>query len=136
MGREWALRGKIPYRDVFDHKTPGIYVLHALSVKVFGEVMWGIRVIDLLGVVATAFVVAWLAAAPGKPITKGAVGRAALFAPWLVVLARCITPPGERGASHDACDSWSSDESRPSWRNSIATVRTTCEGAPPNSSRR
>lgn len=79
VGREWALRGTIPYRDVFDHKTPGIYVLHALAVKVFGQVMWGIRVIDLVGVVAMAFVVAWLAAAPGKPITKGAVGRAALF---------------------------------------------------------
>jgi hypothetical protein len=23
VGREWALRGAIPYRDVFDHKTPG-----------------------------------------------------------------------------------------------------------------
>ena len=24
VGREWALRGAIPYRDVLDHKTPGI----------------------------------------------------------------------------------------------------------------
>ena len=79
VGREWALRGAIPYRDVFDHKTPGIYVLHALSVKVFGEVMWGIRIIDLLGVLAMAFVVAWLAATPGKPIARSTVGRATLF---------------------------------------------------------
>jgi len=41
-----VLRGAIPYRDVLDHKTPGIYVLHALSVLLFGEQMWGIRLFD------------------------------------------------------------------------------------------
>ena len=25
VGREWLLRGAIPYRDTFDHKTPGIH---------------------------------------------------------------------------------------------------------------
>ncbi|HEY8090385.1 MAG TPA: hypothetical protein VIF09_21135, partial [Polyangiaceae bacterium] len=25
--REWLLRGRVPYRDVFDHKGPFIYVI-------------------------------------------------------------------------------------------------------------
>ena len=47
VGREWALRGAIPYRDTFDHKPPLIHLVHALSVTLFGEGTWGIRVIEL-----------------------------------------------------------------------------------------
>lgn len=79
VAREWALGGKIPYRDVFDHKTPGIYVMHYLSIRLFGETMWGIRVFDWLTVIGTAFVVAWLRAPRGEKIARGDVGRAALF---------------------------------------------------------
>lgn len=79
VAREWALAGKIPYRDVFDHKTPGIYVMHYLSIRLFGETMWGIRVFDWLTVIGTAFVVAWLRAPRGEKIARGDVGRAALF---------------------------------------------------------
>lgn len=56
VGREWALRGAIPYRDVLDHKTPGIYLVHALVVLVFGETLWGIRIADLGSVVALGWV--------------------------------------------------------------------------------
>jgi hypothetical protein len=79
VAREWALAGKIPYRDVFDHKTPGIYVMHYLSIRLFGETMWGIRVFDWLTVIGTAFVVAWLRTPRGEKIARGDVGRAALF---------------------------------------------------------
>ena len=56
VGREWALRGSIPYRDVFDHKTPGIYFVHAVCVTIFGETIWGIRLADLLAVLALGWV--------------------------------------------------------------------------------
>jgi len=76
VGREWALHGKIPYRDVYDHKTPGIYVLHALAIRLFGDHLWGIRVIDVLAVVLSGLVVAWLSAPrDGRP-EEGAFGRA------------------------------------------------------------
>jgi len=58
VGREWALRGAVPYRDLLDHKTPGIYILHALLVTVFGERLWAIRAADI---VAT-LLVGWAAA--------------------------------------------------------------------------
>ena len=56
VGREWALRGAIPYRDVFDHKTPGLYFVHAICVKVFGETFWGIRLADLLAVLGVGWI--------------------------------------------------------------------------------
>lgn len=55
VGREWALRGSIPYRDVFDHKPPGLYVVHALSVLLFGQKLYAIRVFDLLAIVLAGF---------------------------------------------------------------------------------
>lgn len=48
VGREWALRGSVPYRDVLDHKTPGIYIVHALLVLVFGERVWPIRLAEIV----------------------------------------------------------------------------------------
>lgn len=75
VGREWALRGSIPYRDLFDHKTPGIYVVHALTVRVFGEHQWGIRVVDLLAVLSLGVVVALLSVRRGANMAPGTVGR-------------------------------------------------------------
>ncbi len=56
VGREWALRGSIPYKDVFDHKTPAIYFVHALCVAVFGEKQYGIRILDLAAVLALGWI--------------------------------------------------------------------------------
>ncbi len=47
VGREWVLHGAVPYRDAFDYKTPGIFVIHALLVWLFGQQMWGIRLAEL-----------------------------------------------------------------------------------------
>lgn len=57
VGREWALRGRIPYRDVFDHKTPGIYLVHYLLVRLFGEELWAIRLAEVVAI----FAIGWLA---------------------------------------------------------------------------
>jgi hypothetical protein len=62
VAREWLLRGSVPYRDTFDHKTPGIYAVHALLIAVFGEGMWAIRIAELAGVALLGVVGAWLAA--------------------------------------------------------------------------
>jgi hypothetical protein len=61
VGREWLLRGAIPYRDTFDHKTPGIHVVHALVIGVFGEGMWGIRLVELASVVVLGWACAEIA---------------------------------------------------------------------------
>jgi hypothetical protein len=51
VGREW-LRGRMPYRDAFDMKPPAIYALNALAILVFGEHQWGIRIFDVVAVLA------------------------------------------------------------------------------------
>jgi hypothetical protein len=61
VGREWVLRGAIPYRDAFDHKPPGIHLVHAITIAVFGEGMWGIRVVELAGVAVLGWACASLA---------------------------------------------------------------------------
>lgn len=79
VAREWAKRGSIPYRDVFDHKPPGIYALHRLAIHLFGETQWGIRVLDLIAVLLSAQVVARLATPAPSPIPAGTRGVAALL---------------------------------------------------------
>lgn len=39
-------RGGIPYRDAWDIKGPLVYYVFALAQSIFGQNMWGIRVID------------------------------------------------------------------------------------------
>src|SRR5512134_3956359 len=56
VATEWVERGRIPYRDVFDHKPPGIYILYALAVALFGTGMWGIRIFDLACVMTLGFI--------------------------------------------------------------------------------
>lgn len=80
VAREWVLRGSIPYKDVLDHKTPGIYLLHALAVLLFGETMWGIRVLEALGVLAFGLVAGALTTPRGEPHPAGARGAGMLAA--------------------------------------------------------
>lgn len=48
-----VLDGGMPYRDAFDFKPPGIYLIYALARLVFGSWQHGIRVIEALGMVGT-----------------------------------------------------------------------------------
>jgi hypothetical protein len=78
VGREWLLRGAIPYRDTFDHKTPGIHAVHALTIALFGEGMWGIRLVELAGVVVLGWACAELARDDGaRPAPRPAGVRGA-----------------------------------------------------------
>jgi hypothetical protein len=80
VARAWVLRGAIPYKDVFDHKTPGLYILYASAVRLFGPTTWGIRVIDILGVVLTGVLAAAVALPRKERIPPGLMGFAVLCA--------------------------------------------------------
>ena len=80
VGREWVLRGAIPYRDTFDHKPPLIHFVHAASVWLFGEGMWGIRVIELACIVVLGWVCASLAVRRGERGPDGLRGASVLTA--------------------------------------------------------
>jgi hypothetical protein len=82
VGREWALHGSIPYRDVLDHKTPGIYVVHALAVHLFGDRIWGYRVFELLIVAGLGLIAASLTRPSPRPGVRGASILAAFVLYW------------------------------------------------------
>ncbi len=78
VAREWVLHGSVPYKDVLDHKTPGIYLLYGLAVRLFGETMWGIRLLDVVCLVAVGLVAASLSASPGEKVKPGVRGATIL----------------------------------------------------------
>jgi hypothetical protein len=118
-----ALDGGLPYRDVWDHKPPGVYALTALGLALGGRSeigVWGLELAALLtaailgyaalarsfGIVAAFFAsVAWLVAAPRLFLADGAFtifaeyfGLPLQFALlFLVATSPRITRPG--GAS-------------------------------------
>jgi len=49
------LNGGMPYRDAWDFKPPGIFLTYALAQAVFGESMLAIRLLEVLGLLATVF---------------------------------------------------------------------------------
>ncbi len=80
IGREWFLRGKLPYRDSFDVKTPGIYVLNGLAALCFGDHMWGPRIFDAIGLLALGLVCARLATPRQERMQEGTIGISLLTA--------------------------------------------------------
>ncbi len=57
-----ALHGRVVYRDVFNVKPPLTTLVHALALLLFGHSMTSIRLLDLFWTLATALVLAALAA--------------------------------------------------------------------------
>ena len=55
MVAEALLRGKMPYRDAWDFKPPGIFVIYALARLLFGRAQVGIRVLEVAGLLATCW---------------------------------------------------------------------------------
>jgi hypothetical protein len=78
VAREW-LDGRLPYRDVFDVKPPGIFVLEAILLAVFGESEVVLRAAALVAVVAVG-VLAALAFGDAGPAT-GPTTRASATGP-------------------------------------------------------
>jgi hypothetical protein len=74
------LEGSIPYRDMFEQKTPGIFMIYALAILLFGRNMWGIHVLDIAGVVLVGLVAATFTVDRGQRPLPGVRGAAVLFA--------------------------------------------------------
>ncbi len=49
------LSGGMPYRDAWDFKPPGIFFTYALAQGVFGKTMLSIRLLEVIGLIATVF---------------------------------------------------------------------------------
>lgn len=80
VAREWFYRGSIPYKDVLDHKTPGIYVLHLAAIAVFGAHEWSIRIVEALGVLAFGLALGSSVSRAGTPLRPGVRGAGMLVA--------------------------------------------------------
>src|ERR1043165_8106316 len=46
---EGILHGKLPYRDLWDFKPPGVFFVYALAQGVFGKSMLAPRLLEVLG---------------------------------------------------------------------------------------
>lgn len=83
VGREWFLRGAIPYRDVFEQKTPGIFLVYGLSVELFGRHLWSERLLELLCVVALGLASAFALTVRGERPVRGLLGGSVFAASFL-----------------------------------------------------
>lgn len=55
MVADTILKGGMPYRDAWDFKPPGIFLVYALAQGLFGKSMLSIRLLEVIGLVATVF---------------------------------------------------------------------------------
>lgn len=112
------LAGKLPYRDLFDHKTPGIYYTFAVVLAAFQRSLLAVQAAQMLAVAVTAGLLGWLgwrlwgrlagglalllalyggAAYQGGHLTTEAWGALALAA----ALAVLLRPPGSAPSTRD-----------------------------------
>lgn len=49
------LKGGMPYRDAWDFKPPGVFLTYALAQGLFGKSMLSIRLLEVIGLIATVF---------------------------------------------------------------------------------
>ena len=61
MVGDGVVHGKMPYRDVWDFKPPGIFLVYALAQALFGKSMIAIRLLEVAGLIASVFGFARLA---------------------------------------------------------------------------
>jgi hypothetical protein len=50
-----VLHGKMPYKDLWDFKPPGIFLVYALAQGLFGRAMVSIRLLEVAGLIASVF---------------------------------------------------------------------------------
>jgi 4-amino-4-deoxy-L-arabinose transferase-like glycosyltransferase len=70
--------GHVPYRDVWDHKPPGLYYLFALALALFPDSTTTLRTCELVWVTLTTYALYGLTRRYVRPLP--AAGSAALFA--------------------------------------------------------
>jgi hypothetical protein len=83
VAREWLRHGAMPYRDLLEQKTPGIYAVHAVAITLLGDRMSSIRVLELACVVGLGLVCARLATPRGDDVPAGLGGVSVLAASLL-----------------------------------------------------
>lgn len=71
-----VLSGQVPYRDVWDFKPPGIFLIFALAEALFGHSMAAPRILEALGLVAMAWAMAQLSERWYGSKTPGWIGAA------------------------------------------------------------
>jgi hypothetical protein len=71
-----VLAGKLPYRDVWDFKPPGIFVIFTAAQALLGRAMTSVRVVEAVGVLAMVVAFRSLARSVGLPSAAGLVGGA------------------------------------------------------------
>jgi hypothetical protein len=84
IGREW-LNGLVPYRDLFDHKPPGIHLVHAVSIVLFGAQQWSIRIMDM----AALLCMGWITAGAVRRVRPRASGERGVI--WLLITGFYLT---------------------------------------------
>jgi hypothetical protein len=52
---DFLVRGGVPYRDVWDFKTPGIYFVYALARMLFGGSMLSVRILEVVGLISLVY---------------------------------------------------------------------------------
>lgn len=67
VGREW-LNGLLPYRDVFDHKPPGIHLIYAATTMLFGARQWSIRVAEIAALIGMGLIAVYVVRRDGAPL--------------------------------------------------------------------
>lgn len=70
------LDGKLPYRDVWDFKPPGIFITYATAFALFGESMLAPRVLEVAGLVGMVFCFRRLGSTFFDSKTAGLIGAA------------------------------------------------------------
>jgi hypothetical protein len=80
VGREWLEHGRIPYTDVFEQKTPLIFLVNGLLACIFGYSTVPIHVIEWLIVAAVGVMAVRLVKPLRTPAAPGAYGAAILVA--------------------------------------------------------
>jgi 4-amino-4-deoxy-L-arabinose transferase-like glycosyltransferase len=56
------LEGGMPYRDAWDFKPPGIFLIYAAARSLFGSAQWGIRVLEIAGLAGVSWLMTRLTA--------------------------------------------------------------------------
>ena len=72
------LAGQVPYKDVWDHKTPGIYFIDALGLWLGGGSLWGVWLLEALSLALSG----WLTYSAVRP-DFGAIPAFAGSVAWL-----------------------------------------------------
>jgi len=78
---ETMSRGGMPYADAWDLKTPGIFLVFRTALGLFGRVMWGVRVLELVSLAATALVLARM----GRSLLPDLPAAGPLGAAWFLL---------------------------------------------------